>query len=72
MVTDQKFSKIWTFCNLLVIFFFIKIVGSFFISPSFDLASMSTISSHIIIAESSITLTKYLPFWQLHVAGFQI
>ena len=45
-------------------FFSLKFVVNVFISSSI-------ISLHV-ITESSITLVKYLPFSQLHVAGFQI
>ena len=55
------------------LYFFIKTCWKCFFPSSIDLASTSTsiISSHV-IAESSIILAKYLPCWQLHVAGFQI
>ena len=43
--------------------FSLKFVGILLVS--------SVISSHA-ITESSIILAKYLPFLQLHVAGFQI
>ena len=36
-----------------------------------QLSSASITSSHVIF-ESSITLAKYLPFSQLHVAGFRM
>ena len=48
--------------------FSLKFVGAAFVSQSYELASASIISSHV-IAE---VLPKYIPFLQLHVAGFQI
>ena len=60
-------------------FFLLKFVEHVFVSSlfnlasSFDLASRPAyiISSHV-IAETPIIFPKYFPFWQLHVAGFQI
>ena len=52
-------------------FFSLKFVGIVFVSSTYDLASASIISPDV-ITESSIIFAKYLPFLQLHVAGFQI
>ena len=67
MVVNKKKSKIQKFYVLQITFFLLKLVGILLISSLYD----STTSSQI-IAESSIILEKYLPFSQLHVAGFQI
>ena len=45
-------------------------VRTVFVVSLYDLATASIISSHV-ITESWIILTKYLPFLQLYVAGFQ-
>ena len=58
----------FVFCRQL---FSLQFVVRVFVSPLYDLTSESIISSHI-ITESSIVFAKYLPFVQLHVAGFQI
>ena len=48
-----------------------KICWNNLFSSSYDLASVSIISSNV-ITESSIRLLKDFPFSQLHEAGFQI
>ena len=55
---------------LQVVFPSLKFVSLYDLAPSFDSASVSITSSHI-ITESSIILAKYFPFSQSHVAGFQ-
>ena len=64
MVINKKASKIKEFCVLQVIIFSLKFFGTVFASSSFDLASTSIISSDV--------NTKYFPFLQLNIAGFQI
>ena len=63
MVINKKVSKIWNFFILQVTFSSLKFFGTVFI--------VFIILSHIIF-ESSIILTKYLPFLQLDVEGFKI
>ena len=63
MVINKRVSKIYKFLVLLVMFTSLKFSGTVFVT--------SIVSSHI-IAESSIILAKYLPFPQVHGAGFQI
>ena len=53
-------------CVFRATYFSLKFVAIVFISLSCD-----SITSSQIILESSIILTKYSPFSQLHVAGFQ-
>ena len=65
MVINIKASQIQKFCVLQVALFSLKFVGMV------SFSSASIISSRVII-ESSMVLVKYLPFSQLHVAGFQI
>ena len=65
MVINIKASQIQKFCVLQVALFSLKFVGMV------SFSSASIISSRVII-ESSMVLAKYLPFSQLHVAGFQI
>ena len=60
---------IQNFCILQVISFSLKFAGTVFFSLSFYLASTSITSSNI-ITELSITFAKYLPFLQVHIAGF--
>ena len=64
IVISKSASKIQNFFVLYIFFFLLKFVGTvcfvFFL-----------ILSHA-ITESSIILAKYLPFLELHKAGFQI
>ena len=65
MAINKKASKIQEFFVLQIAFFSLKFVETIFVSSS------SIISSNI-ITESSIIIAKYLPFSQLHVAGFEV
>ena len=56
---------------LQISFFLLKFVENFYVSPWFNLASASVISSHL-INESSIIFDKFFSFLQLHLEGFQI
>ena len=67
MAIKKKASKKYKFCILQDI----KTYNNLYVSSSFDLTSVSIISSNE-IAESPIILAKYFLFSQLHVAGFQI
>ena len=65
MVINKKATKIYKLVESLfvgVVFVEVILVGT---------TAVFTISSHV-ITELSIILPKYLIFWQLHVAGFQI
>ena len=44
----------------------------FFLIQYFEITFVSSIISLHVITESSMIHVKYLPFSQLHVAGFQI
>ena len=63
-----KKKKKFVFYKLYV--FSLKFVGIVFVSSLFDSACASIIPSHV-ITESSIMLTNYFSFSQLHVARFQ-
>ena len=65
MVINKNASKIYKFCVLQVVFSSLKLVGTVFVSLSYE----SIISSHV-IAQSSIILAKLFPFSQLNVAEF--
>ena len=68
----------FAFNRLLISLKFVSVSLLFGLASLFDLASVydldsasASIISSKIIAESSIILTKYFPFSQLHVAGFK-
>ena len=67
MVINKKASKKKEILCFTSFIFSLKFVGAVFVSASF----VSSFSSHVTI-ESSITVAKYFPFSQLHVAGFQM
>ena len=51
----------------------LKFDGTVFVGTVFvPIVFVSSIISSLVITESSIILAKYLPFSQLHVAGFQM
>ena len=63
--------KYRNFLVLEIAFFALIFIVTVFVSSSYDLSSASIISSYV-ITELHIILAKYLPFLQVHVAGFQI
>ena len=63
MVINEKASKLQKFFVLQATFSSLKSIGTVFVY---------SITSLLIITKSSITLAKYLPFSQLHVAGLHI
>ena len=61
MIINKKTSKIYKFFEILF-------VGTVFVKTLFV---VSIILSQV-ITELSIILSKYLPFLEIHIAGFQI
>ena len=70
MVVNKNASKTFNFFILQIAIFSLKFAITVFVSSMYYLASASIPSSHV-ITELSIIFAKYLPFLQLHVAGFQ-
>ena len=65
---ETNASKIYKLSILQVPFLSLKFIA---IDFSDSCRTVSMISSHVII-DSSVVLSKYLPFSQIHVLGFQI
>ena len=61
-------AKTQKFVNKIQKFAEVRFAGTIFVET---ILVVSTISSHVII-ESSVTLSIYLTFSQLHIAGFEI
>ena len=61
-------AKTQKFVNKIQKFAEVRFAGTVFVGT---ILVVSTISSHVII-ESSVTLSIYLTFSQLHIAGFEI
>ena len=64
-------AKYRNFAFYRLLFVSLKFVGAVFCFSSYDLASASIISSHV-ITESSKILAKYFSFSEIHVLRFQI
>ena len=69
MVINKKATEKQKFVE--VLFVGTVFVGTMFVISSNDLVTASLISSNV-MPQSSIILTKYLSFLQLHVAQLQI